>query len=236
MSNKPSNVDNWIKNRSKHQVKALEKASKIFDEKDSFTVNTLEAIYGQESSFGESLRARGITGAAGHFHIEKKTAIRFGMVVSKNNDQRFDVDDATYVASRYLKELDGFFRNVTNLGGGIKSIAVTNNDERKLFVIASYNAGEGRIAKAQKEAEKNGKNPQSWEDVKNYLIDAGATESKAEEIIKYVEKIIGYEKEFSTKSKANKELKDKKPSKKAINDEGYWVTLDDGKHVLIAKK
>lgn len=46
-----NNVNKWIKNRKAHKVKALEKASRIFDKKDTLTVNTLEAIYGRESSF-----------------------------------------------------------------------------------------------------------------------------------------------------------------------------------------
>jgi hypothetical protein len=47
MTNK-RNVDSWIKNRTNHQVKALENASRIFDDNDALSVNTLEAIYGQE--------------------------------------------------------------------------------------------------------------------------------------------------------------------------------------------
>ena len=57
---------------------------------DVLTVNTLEAIYGQESSFGILRRSPGIGGAVGEFHIEKKTAERYGLIVTKDNDQRFD--------------------------------------------------------------------------------------------------------------------------------------------------
>jgi hypothetical protein len=42
-----NDVDKWIKNRKPHQVKALENASKVFDDKDNLSVNTLEAIYGR---------------------------------------------------------------------------------------------------------------------------------------------------------------------------------------------
>ena len=40
-----SDVDKWIDKRISHQVKALEKASKVFDDKDNLSVNTLEAIF-----------------------------------------------------------------------------------------------------------------------------------------------------------------------------------------------
>lgn len=52
MTTNKNNVDSWIKNRNEHQIKALEQASRNFDNKDALTVNTLEAIYGQETSFG----------------------------------------------------------------------------------------------------------------------------------------------------------------------------------------
>jgi hypothetical protein len=79
LTNKNSkNVDSWIKNRTDHQVKALENASRIFDDNDALTVNTLEAIYGRESSFGNKdiLKndKKGEAGAAGHFQIERSTA------------------------------------------------------------------------------------------------------------------------------------------------------------------
>ena len=90
---KKSNVDVWLERETEHKKKALENASRYFDEIDNLTVNTLEAIYGQESSFGTEMRKRGIEGAAGHFHLEKDTAEDYGLTVTKENDQRFDIDD-----------------------------------------------------------------------------------------------------------------------------------------------
>jgi hypothetical protein len=67
------------------------------------TVNTLEAVYGRESSFGTLLGIRGSSKAAGHFQFEPDTASRYGLSVSKKNDQRFDIDRASSAAARYLK-------------------------------------------------------------------------------------------------------------------------------------
>ncbi|MBN1114044.1 MAG: transglycosylase SLT domain-containing protein [Oligoflexia bacterium] len=105
MSKKESNVDKWLRKETPHKQKALENASRHFDKNDSLTVNHLEAIYGQESSFGVQRRKRGITGAAGDFQLEKETAKRLGLTVTKENDQRFDVDDASAAAAKYLKIL-----------------------------------------------------------------------------------------------------------------------------------
>lgn len=53
MANKQkSNVDIWLERETNHNREALENASRYFAGNDNLTVNTLEAIYGQESSFG----------------------------------------------------------------------------------------------------------------------------------------------------------------------------------------
>src|SRR3989339_321220 len=103
---KISDVDKWNKQEKLHQRKALENASKHFDKDDSLTVNHLQAIYGKESSYGTQIRERGTAGAAGDFMFEKTTAIRFGLTVTKENDQRFDVDDASAASAKYLKIID----------------------------------------------------------------------------------------------------------------------------------
>lgn len=66
----PSNVDRWLGRETPRVRKALESASRHFDSSDNLTVNTLEAVYGQESSFGTMLGRRGSSKAAGHFHCK----------------------------------------------------------------------------------------------------------------------------------------------------------------------
>jgi len=49
-------INKWLgleEEENGHIRKALENASTVFDDKDAFTVNTLQAIYGQESNFGK---------------------------------------------------------------------------------------------------------------------------------------------------------------------------------------
>jgi len=102
MAEKPSNVDQWLERETPRVRKALESASRYFDSNDALSVHTLEAVYGQEDSFGTLLGKRGSTKAAGHFQFEPKTAQRYGLIVSKQNDQRFDIDRASSAAARYL--------------------------------------------------------------------------------------------------------------------------------------
>ncbi|MEK7224405.1 MAG: hypothetical protein AAB221_01835, partial [Bacteroidota bacterium] len=53
-------VDIWLENETRHIRKALESVSRYFDANDALTVNTIEAVYGQESSFGTMQGKRGV--------------------------------------------------------------------------------------------------------------------------------------------------------------------------------
>jgi membrane-bound lytic murein transglycosylase MltF len=238
MSNKiESNVDFWLSRTNNHQRSALENASRYFDDNDAFTVNSLEAIYGQESSFGAKLGKRGSSGAVGHFQIEAVTAVEYGAKVSNQNDERFDIDSSSILAAKYIRSLNNIFSKKRPIIDTFSSIPIPDLNQRKFFVIAAYNAGEGRIVKAQAAAKEDGKNPQKWDDVKQYLVKAGATEQKAEEITDYVEKVTKYEEEFSKKSPSNKNAKNEDPLKLQglENEDGHWITKK-GHHIVIKDK
>jgi len=228
-----SRVDTWLEWETGHKREALENASRYFDNEDVLTVNTLEAVYGQESSFGTQMKERGIDDAAGHFQLEKATAQEYGLTVTKKNDQRFDIDDASSAAARYLKDLNTVFSKKTTLIKDIITTSVKSKVERKNFVLAAYNGGQGRIARAQEFAKQAGKNAQLWKDVKKFLELAGATEAKAKEIREFVEKVLHYEVEFASKSPADKNAKKKKPKKNGYRcTGGRWRTID-GNPVMI---
>jgi hypothetical protein len=234
MSN--NDVDKWIKNRKPHQVNALEKASKVFDDKDNLSVNTLEAIYGRESSFGDdrylNKSPKGTAKPAGHFQQKKASANEQGLITNPKNDQRFDIDEASIGAAKQLKKLDTFFSKKTKLTNNIFTIGISDNTTREIFTIASYNIGQGRIAQAQALAKKASKDPKNWNDVQEFLITAGAKKSQAKEVTEYVTKVLEYKKGFEKKSQANKKLKDKKLKNKAskaskLGNDGHWVTIND---------
>ncbi len=91
------------------------------------------------------------------------------------------MDYASSAAARYLKDLDNMFRGKTSLGRGLETVPVKDVSERKKFTLGAYNAGEGRIAKAQRLTEKAGKNPQLWTDVEKFLELAGASKTTGQE-------------------------------------------------------
>ncbi len=220
-----SDVNSWLKRVTPHEIKALENASRHLGKNNIFTVHTLEAIYGQESVFGTQLRKVGMAGAASYFHIEKQTAERYiKFKITKNNDPRFNIDDSAVIAIRYLNEIYRAFGKETTLSYNLKTITIQNTSERKLFAIAAYNAGEGSIARAQQEAKNDGKNPEKWDEVKNYLEAAGIKPSKAKEIIDYVKTIIEFE-EYLFEKSPSKDVRDKKPIKISENltEDGRWI-------------
>jgi membrane-bound lytic murein transglycosylase MltF len=231
-----SRIDEWLDRESSPRQTALENASGHFDSKDALTVNTLEAIYGQESDFGQNRRKRGIVGAAGDFQLERQTARRMGLTVGKKNDGRFEIHSACAAAAKYLKLQDGTFEKETIISGELSTVPINDASERKKFAIAAYNAGEGRIAKAQVLAKGEGKDPKKWDDVKEFLSPAGATPAKTKEIQQYVENVLRYDAEFSAKSKADKTVKSGKQRKiKKLPKGGHWVTIH-GRHIFIEDK
>ena len=120
------------------------------------------------------------------------------------------------------------FGKDTGLPGGRRTIAVKKSSKGKKFVLGAFNAGEGRIAGAQRLAGQAGKNPRLWSDVQNFIALAGTTKAKERETKKYVGKVLRYEAEFAIKSSADKNKKQKKPRKKqAWCTEGRWRTIDD---------
>jgi len=219
MAKKASDVDVWLGRETPRIRRAFESASRYFDSNDELTVNTLEAVYGRENSFGILMGQRGSADAAGHFQFKPKTAREYGLIVSKENDQRFDIDRASSAAARYLKDLNTWFGARTKLGEGLYTIPIKSVSERKEFVLGAFNAGQGSIAGAQRRAEMAGKNPQLWNDVAKYL---------SLEAQQYVEKVPVDEAEFAQKSPADKNLKKKRARKgKPLCTVGHWRTIDD---------
>ena len=120
------------------------------------------------------------------------------------------------------------FSKQTGLPSGKSTIAVKDVSERKKFVLGAFNAGEGRIAGAQRLADQAGKNPRLWNDVQKFLALSGTSQTKEKETREYVEKVLSYESEFAMKSPADKNKRQKKPgNKQAWCTEGRWRTIDN---------
>ena len=236
MPKKQSDVDVWLRRETPRVRRALESVSRHFGSDSRLTVHTLEAVYGRESSFGTitMMRKPGSSAAAGHFHFEPATARRYGLSVSKKNDERFDLNKSSSAAARYLRDLDKTFSKETTILGRSRSVPVSSASEREKFVLGAYNAGERHIADAQRFAQKAGKHPQLWSDVQQFLEPASPKKEQAREKVReiqqYVEKVLLYEIEFAQKSPAGKGKTAK--GEYRCTKGGHWVTID-GRPVYI---
>lgn len=241
-----TNVDTWLQRETSHKQKALENASTHFDDKDSLDVYLLEAIYGQESSFGVGEKGdRGEAGPAGEFQMDRQTANRYGLKTEDDDDQRWDVDDSSDAAARYLSSIDNHFERGTTLVRGsngdpdTKIHPVSDKDERVNFDLAAYNGGEAAIARAQDACAEDGGDPAKWSEVSNYLEEGGMRPGKANETRAYVQKVQDYRNQFASnpKAKVDKDAKKKKPNKldKKPAGDTKWITIE-GQPVLVEKE
>ncbi len=230
---KQSDVDVWLGRETPRVRKALENASRHLDPQSGFTVHTLEAMYAQESSFGTLMGKRGVSGPAGHFQMKADVARSYHLIVTKRNDQRFNIDLVSPAAAQYLSKQYRNFSTRMVLSADRITVPVKDASERQKFAFAAYNVGGGRVAEAQRLAVKAGKNPQVWDQVQRFLEQAGSDEVEAAQARHYVEQVPVYEMEFLQKSLAGKNTKDKTAKKGEYRCiDGHWVTMDD-RHVMI---
>lgn len=232
-SSSQSDVKDWLKKETPEVRRSLERASRHFDKHDAMDVHTLEAVYAKESTFGKKRGTRNSDYPAGDFQIDKATAMRFGLQVSENNDERFDIGASAAAAAKVLKNSDDLFRNGGKIDNRLKAIAISNAAEREKFDLSAYHAGDSRIAAAQRLALADGKDPTQWENVEKYLEKARAKPNLADETRQYVKQVPDIESQFKKQSNADSNAKYKKGLPvDPYPDGGHWITKD-GRHVFI---
>lgn len=155
----------------------------------------LAAICYHESRFQNDLTSW--AGAAGIMGLMPRTAASLGLT----SQDRMDPDLSIGAAVELLDRLDKIFRKIENI------------DERKLFILAAYNGGNGHINDAQALAGKYGANPYVWEgNVKRYLELKSNPEYyndpvcksgyfRGNETIRYVQNVLTTTERFKTISK-----------------------------------
>lgn len=148
------------------------------------------AVIRQESNFevgangGEDIGYMQVTYDAAKYGGYKGTEQEWLDIDGLNPDQNIKY------GTKYLMAMNYIFSEGKVLVGDLKAIKVTDESELLNFVLAAYNGGAGRIATAQQLCKEAGDDPEKWDEVKNYLEDAGASSEKAEIIRKYVEQVI----------------------------------------------
>ncbi len=105
----------------------------------------------QESNFDP--QARSWAGACGLMQIMPSTADHLGL----ERGRMFDPESNIAAAAKFIKELEGNFQDIPA-------------GERTNFVLASYNGGSYHVRDAMALAQKHGKNPHRWSDVREFIL------------------------------------------------------------------
>ena len=121
----------------------------------------------QESCFDP--KAYSWAGAKGLMQIMPETAKHLGLAESDVYEPELNI----YAAARYINELNTRFMDIRN------------SEERKFFILASYNGGFFHIRDAMALAKKNGKNPHKWIHVAEYVLKLSTPEYYNDPVVKY---------------------------------------------------
>ncbi|MFU8861260.1 MAG: transglycosylase SLT domain-containing protein [Cyclonatronaceae bacterium] len=120
----------------------------------------------QESQFNPD--ARSWSGATGLMQLMPRTARAYGAENPNDPEQNIRAGIA------FMQWLDGYWIDI-----------ITDDEERKKFVLASYNVGQGHVQDARRLAEKFGDDPDSWGVVAEYLIKKEDEEYYNDEVVRH---------------------------------------------------
>jgi soluble lytic murein transglycosylase-like protein len=95
----------------------------------------------------------------------------------------FDPEQNVQLGVRYLRRLHDYFGEDTLLRNGSKTQAAANIASLERMAVAAFNAGEGRVASAQRRAEKAGLDASEYKNIESFL--PSITQN-------YVKKVMSY--------------------------------------------
>lgn len=128
----------------------------------------LASLIYQESRFKPNVKSW--AGAYGLMQLMPTTARRFG--VNRNSPPEKQIKAGV----EFIKWLDKRFENR----------GITDEEEKTKFILASYNVGLGHILDARRLAEKEGKDPDKWENnVDEYILKKSNPKYYKDPVVKY---------------------------------------------------
>lgn len=124
--------------------------------------------------------------SVGAFQVTHATAAEMRRKIAAGRVVRPPGTDDVALGVGYLRYLQDLFGRNARLARGLDTVAIPDAGERRLFAIAAYNAGEGRVAGAQARVAAAGGDPTRFADVRPYLpaITKG-----------YVDRVVAYARE-----------------------------------------
>lgn len=140
---------------SGNQISPYDRYIKEAAKKIGWDWRLLAAVVYQESKF--NAEAESWMGAAGLMQLMPETAEIFGA------ENPLDPRQNIMAGANYMQWLDKFWAD-----------EIPDPEERKKFVLASYNVGQGHVLDARRLARKYGKKPELWEEHVAYFLERKA--------------------------------------------------------------
>jgi len=103
----------------------------------------------------------------------------------------FDPKMNSHLGVGYLRYLHDIFSENTKINDSMVTFRASSQDDLEKLALAAYNAGEGKVIKAQEKAKSQGEDPGNFEAVKKFLPEITRN---------YVVKVASYKKELTENS------------------------------------
>lgn len=150
-----------------NQLSQFDPLFKKYSKKLPYSWLLLASLSYQESQFNPNVTSW--AGAKGLMQLMPNTAKQYGITNLSNPEQ------SVKAGVKYLKWLDQ----------DIWAKRISDVDERRRFVLASYNAGPGHVLDARRLTKKYDGNPNKWENVAEYLLKKSNPKFYNDEVVKY---------------------------------------------------
>jgi soluble lytic murein transglycosylase-like protein len=126
--------------------------------------------------------------SVGTFQVTHATAAEMRRKIARGTVERPPGVDDVALGVGYLRYLHDLFGRRARLARGLETVPIEDTGERRLFAVAAFNAGEGRVARAQARAAAGGGDPTRFADVRPFL--PPITQA-------YVTRVVGFAREES---------------------------------------
>jgi len=148
------------------RISAYDDYIKTYSEEIGWDWRLIASLMYQESRFKPNVRSW--AGAFGLMQMMPSTASRFGITPNSSHEQQIRA------GIEFLMWLE------------LRLDYIEDHDEKIKFTLAAYNVGLGHIVDARNLAEKNGSNPDIWDDsVDKYLLSKSDPEFYNDPVVKY---------------------------------------------------
>lgn len=140
------------------------------------------AVAVAESSLDPSAQASdGLS--SGTFQVTGPTQADIRRRIRDGEVARPPGSDDVALGVAHLSWLNDAFTRDTTLGGSLHTMPVRDASERTRFAVAAYNAGEGRVARAQERAADLHRDPTRYENIRAFL--PGITQRYVDRVMRY---------------------------------------------------